>query len=202
MLLVFHRLPATLAKYARALAGALACALLWAFALVFTGVPAQAQTALSEAQLKTALVLNFARYVNWPDASFATAADPVVICLVGRDTLGGALNAIESKQIQSRSIKVRTGVSGDDLRSCHVAFISDSEERRIVPLLKSLAEKSILTVSDMSGFIEAGGGIAIVQGETRLQFDVNRRALEQARLKASSNLLKLARNLNDSAGKN
>ncbi len=176
------------------------------FVLIFFSaafsVSVQAQTTLSDAPVKAALVLNFARYVDWPDAAFASPADAVVMCLIGRDTLGGALLTLESKQIRNRPIKVKNGISVDDARNCHIAFISDSEERRVVPLLRKLADKPILTISDISGFIDMGGGIGIVQGESRLQFEVNRRALEQAGLKASSNLLKLARNLADSAGRN
>jgi hypothetical protein len=40
------------------------------------------------------------------------------------------------------------------------------------------------------------------QVEGRLQFEVNRYVLDQAQLKASSNLLKLARNLSDFKGRN
>jgi YfiR/HmsC-like len=193
---IISKLQATFAYKTRALA----C--LFASMAVWMVNSAHAQTALSEAQLKSALVLNFARYVDWPETSFASASDEVVVCLLGRDTLGGTLAGLETKQIRNRAIKVKTGVSGDDVRACHVAFISDSEERRMVPLLRSLANKPILTVSDIAGFVEAGGAIGIVQGETRLQFDVNRRVLEQSQLRASSNLLKLARNLNEPSGKN
>jgi YfiR/HmsC-like len=161
-----------------------------------------AQAPLSEAQVKTALVLNFARYVDWPESTFSSNTDTIVICLVGRDTLAGTLPGLETKQVRNRAIKVRMGVSSDDTRGCHVVFVSESEERRLVPLLKSLSDKAILTISDISGFIEAGGGIGIVQGETRLQFEVNIRALEVAKLKASSNVLKLARNLTETQGKN
>lgn len=172
-------------------------------ALAGSGASAQtAPSALSESQLKASLVLNFARYMEWPEAAFLTPTEPLQLCLLGRDTLGGALSALESKQVNNRPVRARIAMTIDEVRGCHVVFISDSEERRIVPLLRGLAERPVLTVSDISGFAEAGGGIGIVQGDTRLQFDVNRRALEQAKLKASSQLLKLARTLIDSAGKN
>jgi YfiR/HmsC-like len=173
-----------------------------AFALTLVSSSASAQTALSESQLKASLVLNFARYVEWPESAFASAVEPLQICLLGRDTLGGALTALESRQVNNRPVRVKIAMTSDEVRSCHVVFVSDSEERRIVPLLRSLAERPILTVSDMGGFVEFGGAIGIVQGDTRLQFDVNRRALEQVKLKASSQLLKLARTLSDSSGKN
>jgi hypothetical protein len=160
-----------------------------------------AQPSLSEAQVKAALLLNFARYTELPDTS-ANVAEPFTLCQLGRDAMGAAFTNLESKQVGGRPVKVKTLATVEDVRGCQVVFIADSEERRIVPLIKSLADKPILTVSDIAGFVEAGGCIGIVQGEPRLQFDVNRRALEQGRIKASSNLLKLARKLNESTAKN
>jgi hypothetical protein len=81
-------------------------------------------------------------------------------------------------------------------------FVADSEQRRLAQTLRSLAGEPILTVSDIEGFIDVGGSIGIVQGEQRLEFEVNRDALDQAQLKASSNLLKLARNLANLKGRN
>lgn len=160
-----------------------------------------AEPALPEGQVKSALVLNFARYVEWPESAFATAADPFLICLLGRDTLGGALSALEGKKIRARTVDVKSFLNADEVLGCHVVYIAETEERRLVPVLKRLSGKAILTLSDMSGFVEAGGAIGIVQGENRLQFEVNRKTLELSKLKASSNLLKLARNLTDSTTK-
>ena len=69
-------------------------------------------------------------------------------------------------------------------------------------LLRALSGQPILTVSDAEAFIDGGGAIGLVRADQRLQFEVNRQALEQAQLRASSNLLKLARNLSDFRGKN
>lgn len=156
---------------------------------------AQAQTALSEAQVKAGFVLNFARYVEWPERAFASREAPLVICAVGNDNLGAALSALETRQVQGRAIKLRRGINADDLRGCHVAYVADSEQRRLLPTLRMLAGQSVLTVSDIEGFIDAGGAIGIVPGDDRLQFEINRAALDQAQLKASSQLLKLARNV-------
>lgn len=132
----------------------------------------------------------------------ASREAPLVICVPGRDAFGAALTVLESRQVQSRPVKVRAGVMGDDARGCQVVFVSDLDGWRLVPLLRSLAAQSALTVSDVGGFIDADGAIGIVHGEERLQFEVNRSALERAQLKASSNLLKLARKLSDLKGRN
>jgi hypothetical protein len=154
-----------------------------------------AQTTLTETQAKAAFILNFARYIEWPASAFASREAPVVACVVGRDTLGPALSALEGRPVQGRPLKVRRGVVPDDTRGCHVVFIGEAEERRIVPVLRALAGQPILTVSDTEHFIDIGGAIGIVAGDDRLQFEVNRTAIDQAQLKASANLLKLARNL-------
>lgn len=159
---------------------------------LLTHAPAQVQTTLTEAQAKAGFILNFARYVEWPAAAFASREAPVVACLLERDALVGALTALEGRQVQGRALKVRRSLTADDTRGCHLVFIGEAEERRIVPVLRSLAGQAVLTVGDAEHFVDLGGAIGIVLGEERLQFEVNRSALDQAQLKASASLLKLA----------
>jgi len=168
--------------------------------LLAAAAAANAQSGGSEAELKAALTLNFARYVEWPERAFASREAPFQFCLVGRDSLGAAFSALESRTLQNRPVKVRRNVPPDDTRGCHVVFASELEERRVPLLLRSLAGQPVLTVGDADGFIDNGGAIGIVPGEQRLQFEVNRAVLDQARLKASSQLLKLARSVLNPGG--
>lgn len=156
---------------------------------------AAAQATLTEAQAKAGFVLNFARYVDWPASAFASREAPLVACLVERDLLGPALSALEGRVIQGRPLKVRRNVLADDLRGCHLVFIGETEERRIVPILRALVSQPVLTVSDAERFIDLGGAIGFVVADDRLQFEINRTALEQAQLKAGAGLLKLARSV-------
>lgn len=161
-----------------------------------------AQQPLPEQQAKAGFVFNFARYVEWPERAFASRESPLVICVLGRDVFGSALTAVEKRQIQGHPLLVRVGITTETARGCHVIFFSDSEHRRLAPILRTLGSEPILTVSDIDGFIDVGGAIGLVQGEQRLEFEINRDALDQAQLKASSNLLRLARNLANLKGRN
>lgn len=154
---------------------------------------ASAQSSLNEAQAKAAFVLNFARYIEWPASAFGASEASVVVCLVGRDNLGAALLALEGRTVQGRALKVRRGVAADDMRGCQLVYIDETEERRVLPVLRVLAGQPVLTVSAIERFVDMGGAIGIVLGEDRLLFEVNRAALVQAQLKASSKLLQLAR---------
>lgn len=60
-------------------------------------------------------------------------------------------------------------------------------------LLSNIGSKSVLTVSDIANFTEAGGMIGLIEIEQRIRFDINMVATDRARLKLSSQLLKLAR---------
>lgn len=161
-----------------------------------------AQEQLSEPQAKAAFILNFARYVDWPERTFPSRDAPLTICLVGRDSVATALTALEGRLANGHPVALRTLGSASENMACHVVFIGASETRRLAQTLRSFSGQAILTVGDIDGFIDAGGAIGLVQGNGRLQFEVNRTALEQAQLKASSNLLKLARNLIDFKARN
>ena len=84
-----------------------------------------------------------------------------------------------------------------NLKECHVAYIAESEDRRLPQLLRAMRKLPVLTVSDIDGFAEAGGMLALVQNDDRLQFEVNRDAATLAGLRLSSQLLKLARTVRE-----
>ena len=153
-----------------------------------------AQTALTESQAKTSALFNFARYVEWPERAFLSREAPFVFCLAGRDSLASNLALLEGRTLHGRPTLVRRVLGVEELRGCHVLFISEAEERRMVPMLRALAGEPVLSVGDLPGFIESGGAIGIVLDDARIRFDISRTALDLAQLRASSNLLRLARN--------
>lgn len=148
----------------------------------------------AEYQIKAAYLLNFARYVEWPAARLA-AAQALRVCVLGRDPFGGALSALEGRQINGREVRVRQLEGVDQAGECHVVFISDSEERRLGPMLRTLASRGLLLVSDLDGFAEAGGSIGLVTEDGRVRFDINQTSLQRDGLRASAQLLRLARNV-------
>lgn len=148
----------------------------------------------SEYQIKAAYLLNFARYVEWPAARLPSAA-PVRVCVLGRDPFGEALASIDGRQVNGREVRVRLLDTVPLVGDCHLLFIADSEERRVGLILRSIAGRAVLTVSDIEGFAEAGGGIGLVVEEGRVRFDINQEALQREGLRASSQLLRHGRNV-------
>ena len=161
--------------------------------LMYTfAVPAHA--APTEYQLKAVFLLNFARYTTWPDASLPDEA-PIDICVIGRDPFGPHLAGLESRQAQGHAVRVHFPASPAEARACAVVFVAASEQRRLNVILRELAGAPVLTVSDIEGFVEAGGAIGFVTQDDRVRFDINRDTLGRDGLRLSAQLLKLARRL-------
>ena len=160
---------------------------------------ASAQSDPSEYQVKAAFLFNFTKFVEWPENAFVDPHAPIVIGVIGDDPFGESLVSIVAGQkAQGRGIEIVKYRYGDNLRRCHVLFISGSERQRRAPILASLQEASVLTVSDIDGFAEAGGAIQFVVQENRVRFVVNLEVATQSKLRVSAKLLALARVINRS----
>lgn len=156
---------------------------------------AMAQARLTDQQLKTAYVLNFIRYTDWPEHAFAGTDANVVVCTFGGDPGMPALADVAGKQIRGRTVHLRSVDSADEARACNVLFVREPEARRFVGALRALRRLPVLTISEADAFVDVGGMIGLVHINDRLQFEVNLGALQQAQLKASLQLLRLARNV-------
>lgn len=166
--------------------------------VLFSAVAAAQSRRPREYEMKAAFLLNFAKFVQWPDSSFDSPEAPIVFEVMGGDhELAFDLRRISAGQrVQGRNIVIREGRFGDDVRSCHVLFVSASERRRAGQLLAGLQEASVLTVSDIEGFAESGGAMELVMQGDRVRFIVNLNTATQSKLRVSAKLLALAHVIN------
>ncbi|MBK5964314.1 hypothetical protein CCR95_09500 [Thiocystis minor] len=156
-----------------------------------TLAPALAQ--VEEAELSAAYLYNFSKFVHWPAAALSDSSKALVLCVYGRSgSAGEAIGALDGKFAQGHRIRVERHARGDALNDCQIVYVSDSERPYLSPLLRALANQPALTVSDIPGFVSAGGMIGLVMVDSRLRFEINRQSAEAAGLSISSQVLKLA----------
>ena len=194
--------PATKTKSAKKVfgfAGPVHCVSIWiSLWLALGGFATAADNAgLAEYQVKAAYLYNFTKFTDWPDSAFASADAPLVIGVVGEDPFGKVLDAIVgSDAVRGHPLIVKRLRTGDDLRGCHVLFISRSEKDRLSELLQTLKGVPVLTVSDLGDFANQGGMVNLVLIRENVKLEINQAAAEQAGLKISAKLLRLARIVN------
>ncbi|MBI4515287.1 MAG: YfiR family protein [Deltaproteobacteria bacterium] len=154
--------------------------------------PAQAPVA-SEYQVKAAFLYNFAKFVEWPAPASAEPDGKFVIGVLGDDPFGSDLDeVIRGKTVNGQPLELRRFQPAEDVRGCHIVFISASESGRLEGILASLRQSSVLTVADMPGFSERGGMVTLLRKGTRVGFEINTVPAIEAGLRISSKLLQLA----------
>ncbi|HTM49610.1 MAG TPA: YfiR family protein [Bryobacteraceae bacterium] len=161
--------------------------------------PAGAAEALSEYQVKAAFLYNFVKFVEWP-ATVAEQRGSIVMCVIGKDPFGDALtNVVEGKKVNGRGIEIRKITEVAAAASCHVLFISGSENARLPEITKAVRVWSVLTVGEYPKFTQQGGIVNFLMDGHRVRFQINARAAVDAGLKISSKLMELS--VPDSKGK-
>src|SRR6185503_1902006 len=118
---------------------------------------AEAEKGSSEYELKAAFIYNFAKFVEWPVEAFPDKGAPIVVGVVGDDPFNGSLDSVVGKSANGRQVAIRRLSASQDLRSCHMLFVSSSEWKRLGEIVASVDGASVLTVGEMEGFASNGG---------------------------------------------
>lgn len=149
-----------------------------------------------EYRVKAAFLFNFARFVEWPPEAFTGPYAPLVLCVLGEDPLGRALDeAVADKKIDGRAIAVRRFSDARQSKGCRMLFVAPSERRRTLSVLEALDEPGLLTVGESDSPTAEGLVIIFVLEAGKVRFAINVTAAEREKLHVSSRLLSLAATL-------
>jgi hypothetical protein len=159
-------------------------------------IAAQAQP--SEYEVKAAFVHNIAKFVEWPAA--LPASGRARLCLLGEDPSGGAFDMLQGKPIGSLNWEVVKVDAGNGLKACRVLFIAPSKRADLVRILARIEGSPVLTVGDTAGYAERGVMVNFYPEDNRVRFEINRAAAARAGLLIGSQLLRLARLVDETGG--
>lgn len=149
-------------------------------------------------QVQAAFLFNFAKFVTWPNEAFQHSGDTLIIGVLGEDPFGAILEeTIRDKTVMGKKLAVKRFASIQEAAHSHILFLSASEESHLSHMMTALEKTNILTVSDLEQFAEHGGMVAFTMEDQKVRFNVNLGAVERSGLKMGSQLLKLARIVND-----
>jgi hypothetical protein len=173
-----------------------------ALAAALSLAPPAAAEGASEYEIKAAFLFNFSKFIEWPAGAFAGDADPITICVLGRNPFGNLLDeTVRDKTVNGRELAVREMSSPAAATGCKIVFISTSEQERFGEALGALADRPLLTVSDAAMAAERGAIIGLVLDENRVRFEVNLDAARRSGLRVGSQVLKVAVRLLGPAGR-
>jgi len=140
-------------------------------------------------RIKAAYVYNFAKFVEMSGTDDKT----IRLCVLGKDDLNGAMLSLNRRMAQGREILVRKDVPLDQIKDCAMAFIGESDARLLSAAARQLGNSQVLLVSDARQALDMGAHLSLIFSDDRVEFDVNLLNLQKSNIKASSQMLKLAR---------
>lgn len=156
-----------------------------------TVTAAGAQSSL-EYNVKAALLLNFARFIEWPERAFVSPKAPVEICVFTPDPFGQALDrALQGETVGTRPLLARDVRSPSETHGCHLLFIPAGTESRAVAVMRQ-AGPHTATVGESPRFETMGGAVTFVLEGGRVRFTVNLRPVEERGVRISARMLHLA----------
>lgn len=150
----------------------------------------------AEEEVRAAFLYNFTKFVEWPAPSGQKAGEPFRMCVVADADFTRVVDTIiRGESVLGRPLVLVTPTSADVARTCHLLYVSKRERDRVARLVAAVRDLPVLTVSDAPRFLDNGGAIQFVLDNRRVRFDISLVAADRARLRVSSNLLRVARNI-------
>jgi hypothetical protein len=144
----------------------------------------------SQYDVQAVYLFDFAKFVRWPEGA---GHESINLCIAGQRQYADTLQKIVTGEaIDGRPLAVRTILRPEDESGCSILFIGAMEQDRVDALLTAASGKPMLTVSDMSAFLDHGGMIQFLVLQKRVRFSVNLKAVQQSGLSLDSELLKVA----------
>jgi len=159
------------------------------FAATVTPIRGQLTAITNEDRLKAAFVYRFPQFVERPAESL-DGQQTLDICVGPPNPFGDTLQQlVAGESLDGRRLNVRHLSPREEPSECHVLYLPGD---RYADGLRLVADQPILTVGDSQRFLDEGGIIRLSVMDRRVRFEVNAVAAERARLRLSSQLLRLA----------
>jgi hypothetical protein len=152
----------------------------------------------NEYEVKAAFLYNIAMFVEWPAASRGNPSAHLNLCVLGNDPFGTAIKTIDGMKLRDNMTIVLMHVASiRNLGNCHILFIPSAEKERVEQIVETVGRSHVLTVGDTAGFAQKGVTVNFYLEHKKVRFEINMDAVRRAGLKISSQLLKLAKIIDD-----
>jgi hypothetical protein len=159
------------------------------------GGPAPGQG--NDAAAKARFAVTLMRFVQWPVSAAGVDAAPLRVCVLQNSAaLANAFLAHEGASVGGRRVAVVLQLA-HGAGGCDALFVDESGSAAAAALLADAAQRPILTLGAIDGFLAAGGMVEVVRVDDALRFDVDLSQLRRAGLGLSSQVLKLARRVRE-----
>lgn len=150
--------------------------------------------AAEEYEIKAVYFYNLGSFATWPESAFVDNTQ-VNLCILGEDPFGETLDFIvqKNKTIKERPVMVKRLSKIEQAKGCHLLFIDDSMKPKLDSIFSWLKSQPVLSVSDIKNFVVKGGMIEFYRRDNKVRLQLDPVTLDEAGLKVSAQLMKIAK---------
>lgn len=146
-------------------------------------------------QVKAAFLHKFASFVDWPEGSFPQPNSPLRIGVLGDPQLFHDLSELARDHTRDgRRVTVTWLAPGASMAGFHILYLRAGGPTRLDEMLPRVPE-GVLTVADTDGLPSRHSVMSFFMEDGKVRFDVSLPAAQRQRLRLSSRLLTVARNV-------
>lgn len=147
----------------------------------------------SDYRFHSVFIYNFTKYIQWP---LSQQSGDFVIGVLGNSSIVEELEKLSAnKTVGSQKITIIRFKSIADLKECHILFIPGANSSNFENIQEKLKGKPTLIITEKSGLAQKGSGINFILHDNKWRFELNEAATQNAGLKVSKELSKLAINV-------
>lgn len=146
-----------------------------------------------EYKVKAVVLFNFAKYVHWPEKTFADDKQAIKVCILGKNPFGDVFSSPEApKEAQNRPLQVielPTTVQAKDVVNCQILYWTSKVSKEASALSSTLKEHGVFTVSDEK---DENSLVSFTIEDEKVRFIIHHKTAKSIGFEISSQLLKLA----------
>jgi hypothetical protein len=155
---------------------------------ILSGLSFRAVSQADDYKFHSLFIYNFTKYIQWPSSS-----GDFVIGVVGRSDIIPKLEEMaKARTVGSQKIVIKTFPTAASVDGCQMLFIPNSQSKSLEELKDKARKSNILIITETPGLASKGSNINFVLKEGKWKFELNKQATEDAGIKVSSELAKLA----------
>ncbi|MFO7302400.1 MAG: YfiR family protein [Acidobacteriota bacterium] len=155
--------------------------------------PAARAQEVTTPALVAAVIVGIAKFTTWPADAFVDEPN-LVFCVAGDPSVREELERLtRGRDIEGRPIVVRPEAPAGPFDGCHLLYLSGMSLARAVDAAGQVADRPVLTISDIPGFSRGGGITLLYFRQGRVAFHIDVDAARRSGIQISSRALVLSR---------
>jgi hypothetical protein len=154
---------------------------------------------VSDPALRAAYLFNFAKFIEWPEAT-ADVTTPLRVCSTDARVAEALIALVAGKTINGRAVTGARVSPVDGLRGCAIVHAGNLNDRDSKTVLATLAGQPTFAIGDSDRFTAIGGAAHFYLERGRLRFAINLDVVRRVGLRIDPGLLQMAQIIKTPAG--